>query len=205
MNGTTGYLPIARVRDRALGDLLEDICEKTDARCVLILCCTKEHFLDQIAEHSAIKPDSPLLVGTMRQMFASEMVDVVFCPDLQVFRAYIAALPYSGTRRSIEHIIVVDLLAMHHSTLDFTVQGLSRTFATLASVNGVLRGEMELYECTDLGETSRTIKGSNLWNEHVPLLSGSIKISDAGQGWANMKTDIKSFAKRWIKFEDTID
>lgn len=196
-------LLVARDGSRTFGDLLSDICQRTSTRCLLVACCTKEYFLSQIADYGVINPNSSLLVATMRQMFVSEKIHVAFCPDLQIFRAYIAALPYSKIANNVEHIVVIDLLALHHSTLDFTVQGLSRTFATLASANGVLSAEMELVECSD--EKSSSFKGYDLWNEHVPLLSGSIKISEAGQGWANLKTDIKSFAQRWIKFDDEIN
>lgn len=97
------------------------------------------------------------------------------------------------------------MLALHRATPDFTVQGLSQTFALLASVNKSIGGEMELVECDDLGATRNSLKGSALWQEEVPLLSGSIKIKEEGQGWANLKTSVRSFAERWIEFVDISD
>lgn len=198
-------LPIARTQRKTIGDLLEEICQRTDPSCLLIACCTREYFLSQIAEHGALNRGSSLLVATLRQMSASEKTQVAFCPDIQIFRAYLTALPYSDLHRSVEHVVVLDMLVLHYATSDFTVQGLSRTFAVLASTNGTLRGNMELVECSNSGEVGSASEGSMRWNEQVPLLSGSIKIGEAGQGWASLKTSIKSFAQRWIEFDDMND
>lgn len=68
-------------------------------------------------------------------------------------------------------------------------------------MNQVFRGGVELLECTDENDALGTGGPSSPWNAEVPLLSGSIKIGDAGQGWARRTVSINRFAGRWFDFE----
>lgn len=198
----TKVLPLAR-SSSSLGAVLNEISQRSFAQYCVIACCTKEHFTRQILEYDTDEPELSFLLGTLRQLSISENIQMAFCPDIQVLRAYLVALPFAPSSQDIERVIVLDMLALHSSTSDFTVQGLSQTFAIVATTNRLMRGSMELIECSHLGNAENVVKGAGSWEEQVPLLSGSIKIADIGQGWANQTTSIKSFAGRWFTFDNT--
>jgi len=144
----------------------------------------------------------PLLQPTLRLLATSMSTNIVFCSNIPSFRAYVSTLSLrekDEEKRS--KVIVVDMLALHHGTSEFTIQGLSRTFAMLGSVNHQIGGEMQLVECNDFHDPGDPQRGSRLWIAEVPLLSGSVKIGEAGQGWASRTTSIKSFAEKWFQFE----
>ncbi|KAK5939178.1 hypothetical protein PMZ80_008481 [Knufia obscura] len=145
----------------------------------------------------------PLLQPTLRLLATSLNTNIVFCSSIPSFRAYVSTLPLrsTGSPNTLSQVIIVDMLALHHGTSEFTIQGLSRTFAMLASVNNQLGGEMQLVECNDFHDPIDPQRGSRLWGAEVPLLSGSVKIGEAGQGWASRTTSIRSFAERWFQFE----
>lgn len=144
-----------------------------------------------------------LLQPTLRLLATSLRINLVFCPDIPSFRAYVSALPFREVqqRDTLSTIVIVDMLTMHHGTSEFTIQGLSRTFATLASVNHRLAGGMQIVECNDVLDPTDVHRGVRLWNAEVPLLSGSVKIGEAGQGWAGRTTNIRTFAERWFQFQ----
>jgi len=146
---------------------------------------------------------TPLLQPTLRLIATSLHTNIVFCPDIPSFRAYVTTLSFREVHQSdiSSTTVIVDMLAMHHGTSEFTVQGLSRTFAMLASVNHQMAGEMQIVECSDFLDPTDLQRGTRLWNADVPLLSGSVKIGEAGQGWASRTTNIKAFAGRWFQFQ----
>lgn len=160
-------------------------------------------------DNSAEQPRSPkhilapLLHPTLRLLTTSLKTKIVFCSSIPSFRAHVSTLPLRANedRDKPSKVVIMDMLALHHGTSDFTIQGLSRTFAMLAAVHRQMPGEMHLVECNDARDPSDPQRGPRLWNAEVPLLSGSVKIGEAGQGWASRTTSIKSFARRWFHFD----
>lgn len=146
---------------------------------------------------------NPLLLPTIKLIAASSHVKLAFCPTIPIFRAYLSTLPVRAASDDTRppKIVILNMLAVHHGTSEFTVQGLSRSFSMIASMNHVFRGRVELLECTDNDDLLGTGGSSNPWNAEVPLLSGSIKIGDAGQGFARRTVSISRFADRWFNFE----
>jgi len=151
-----------------------------------------------LAQHTT----STLLEPTLQLLATSLNTSVVFCSSIPSFRAYVSTLPVRGKENggNPSKVVIVDMLALHHGTSEFTVQGLSRTFAMLAAVNTQMASEVQLIECNDLHDLTDPSRGVRLWNAEVPLLSGSVKIGEAGQGWASRTTSIKSLAERWFHF-----
>lgn len=145
---------------------------------------------------------SPLLHPTLRLLSASSKIHLIFCPTIPVFRAYMSTLPVHITQYKSQPVklVILDVLALHLGTSEFTVQGLSRSFSLIASFNHSFAGTVELMECGDPVEESNQQSQSLSWETEVPLLSGSIKIGDAGQGWANRTVTIEKFANRWFHF-----
>lgn len=145
-----------------------------------------------------------LLHPTLDLLAASSRVKLAFCPTIPTFRAYLSALPVraggDGARAS-NRVVIIDVLSLHHGTTEFTLQGLSRSFSLIASVTHACGVEVELFECADSFGEPGSQDGPLSWNAEVPLLSGSIKIADAGRGWASRTTTISEFGNRWFTFE----
>ncbi|KAK5314472.1 hypothetical protein LTR70_007187 [Exophiala xenobiotica] len=137
---------------------------------------------------------TPLLQATLRLIATSLHTNIVFCPDIPSFRAYVTTLSFREVHQSdtSSTTVIVDMLAMHHGTSEFTVQ---------ASVNHQMAGEMQIVECSEFLDATDLQRGTRLWNADVSLLSGSVKIGEAGQGWASRTTNIKAFAGRWFQFQ----
>jgi len=223
-------LPLIETTAKTIGGLIEDLCINLQATTIIIACCTRSRFFEQLAlhasptsehlddqrheqqstneavnEHNETARQNPskhnptsLLRPTLRLLATSLHTNIVFCPDIPSFRAYVSALPFRDTPSA---TVIVDMLTMHHGTSEFTIQGLSRTFAMLASVNHRLASGMQVVECNDVLDPTDVHRGVRLWNAEVPLLSGSVKIGEAGQGWASRTTNIRTFAERWFQFQ----
>lgn len=151
----------------------------------------------------SVQPNRRLLLPILRTLAISSRTKLVFCPNIPSFRAYMSTLParFGPEDDPAPNVIVIDVLAMHHGTSEFTIQGLSRTFSMLASINASLPQSMRLVECLDCHHRSID-RGPRIWQAEVPLLSGSVKIGEAGQGWAIRTISIKRFAVRWFEFEE---
>lgn len=149
------------------------------------------------------KRESQLLEPTLRFLAMGLQTNVIFCTNIPSFRAYVSTLAPRINRSQTPHprIIFMDMLAMHHGTSEFTVQGLSRSFAMLAAVNHQTDSRIDIIECNDIRDRTDPQRGPRLWQTEVPLLSGSVRIGEAGQGWASRTTNIKSFAGRWFRFD----
>jgi len=224
-------LPFVNLTQRTVGAFVEDHCANHRSSTTIIFCCRRSYLLRQLVLQASSTTDSlgeqrntinatgenteglrqnfsehgsnALLHPTLRLLATSLETKVIFCQDILTFRAHLSTLPFYEQHRGGQpaRVIVVDMLAMHHGTSEFTVQGLSRTLAMLASVNRQFAGEMQLVECNDAQDPLDPQRGVRLWNSEVPLLSGSVKIGEAGQGWASRTTSIRSFAERWIRFQ----
>lgn len=145
----------------------------------------------------------PLLLPTLKLIAASSKVNLAFCPTIPTLRAYLSTLPIRTAAEDVQasRVVIVNILALHRDTSEFTLQGLSRSFALIASVNGLLQASIELVECADVQSETSNVTHIQPWDVEVPLLSGSIKIGEAGQGWASRKVSVKEFGNRWFNFE----
>jgi len=223
MNRSKSFPVVINTR-KTIGAFIEDTCVDLQRSLTIVACWRKSRFLEQLALHASsitelsdslasddaeasqlFTKSSPtsLLQPTLRLLATSSNTNIVFCSTIQSFRAFVSTLPQreSESRDQSSQVVIVDMLALHHGTSEFTVQGLSRTFAILASVNHHIPGGMRLVECDNIEDPSDPLRGARLWNDEVPLLSGSVKIGEAGQGWASRTASIKSFAGRWFQFD----
>ena len=98
-------------------------------------------------------------------------------------------------------LLVLDMLALHHGTLEFTLQGLSRTLATAVSAAHRSHSDLTVIECQDIHDPTNPNRGTRLWDAQVPLLSGSVKIRLEGSRWAGRAMTIRKIASRWFTFE----
>lgn len=219
MQGMDGSkLPNAIITVTTIGQLIERVCSEAQTNISLILCCTRTELFEALLSHVVLGTDavgidelgvadapSPLIEPTLRLLAKGASTRMFFCPSIQQFRAIISTLPMQETAKAAEplKLIVVDMLALHHGTSENTVQGLSRSFAMLASLAHRKLFQTELVECIDPHDIESPQKGSRLWDAEVPLLSGSVKIGQAGQGWAVRRITVRTFAERWFVFNTT--
>jgi hypothetical protein len=151
-----------------------------------------------------IQAKHTFLTPTLSLLAASKNIRLAFCPTVPVLRAYLSTCrPSSGSLEDKSELLVLDLLALHHGTSEFTVQGLMRTFATLVSTSHQTGRSLTLVECKEVDDSSNPARGPALWDAQVPLLSGSIKIGQEGARWAGRSLTIRKVAARWFTFENT--
>jgi hypothetical protein len=150
------------------------------------------------------------LTPTLQLLASSKAIKLAYCPTVPSLRAYLSSYPplhasdaRNGSR--FPRILILDLLALHHGTSEFTLQGLSRTFASAVSAALRSQSALTLTECKDINDPSNPHRGSRLWNAEVPLLSGSVKIGQEGAKWAGRSITIQKIAARLFTFEDHND
>ena len=200
-------------------ELLESLSKGQQPPTNLIICSTREEFLNQlllqvedrqesVQDDSACRDDiaqtavPTLLVPTLALLSACNNINLVYCSSLPVLRAYLSS--YASTQLSLKNyqLIILDLIALHHATSEYNLQGLSRTLATAASAAHQVNAEVTLVECMDIADPANPHRGLRLWGAEVPLLSGSIKIGQEGARWAGNAMCIRKIASRWFTFPD---
>ena len=205
-------------------EFLQYILDSTSRSTILLICHERTFFLDQIyesvsaeTEHNddpaaiAINEDGgtatstnhALLSRSLRTIAQSKRVQLVFCPRVDILRAFLSSrlTALASSRSDSSVLAVLDLVALHHDTTEFSVQGLSRTFALLvetAACNGL---QILVNECKDAHDLGNVYRGLTLWEAQVPLLSGSVKLSGEGGRWAGRVISVKRVAGRWFVFE----
>jgi hypothetical protein len=210
-------------------DLLEDLTHSQQtADTTVIICLSRTEFLSHIAaqihrlSNSEDLEDarSPVdltanvaesassvhrfLIPTLQLLSVSQRMRLAYCPNIPSLRAYLST--YSSQQESAapsrSRLIIVDLLALHHGTSEFTLQGLSRTLATAVSAASSASSDLTLTECKDIRDPTHPDRGSRLWEAQVPLLSGSVRIGLEGSRWSGRALTIRKVASRWFRIED---
>ncbi|KIW86048.1 hypothetical protein Z517_01442 [Fonsecaea pedrosoi CBS 271.37] len=211
-------------------ELLQDVVRETSLTPTdLVICSSKEDFLGQLvtqlhqgqvqsevetpshpeevdtpSEERWSKPRHVLLSQILHVLSASQLVNLIFCPNIPILRGFLSgfvsrtALP---STRPPGPIIVLNLLAMHHGTSEFTLQGLSQTLATAVSAGHRTNRMVKLVECKDINDPFNPNRGPNLWQTEVQLLSAAIKIGEPGQSWGRRTISVMRFASRWFRAE----
>jgi hypothetical protein len=99
-------------------------------------------------------------------------------------------------------LVILDMIALHVTTTEFSAQGLSRTFATSAESASRAKMDLMLCECTNAVDTMSADWGSKLWDTQVPLLNGSVRIRGEEGNWGGRGISIKQVAQRWFDFDE---
>ncbi len=211
--------------------LLEDIIQRhAEVQTELMICMTKEDFvnvllaelhqyhfeyqsktvpeeagIDEQDESASPTPQHALLSKTLHTLSTSRNIKLVFFPTITVLRGYLSGYVTDQmvTTTSLGPIIILNLLAMHHGTSEFTLQGLSQTFATAVSAAHWTSRVLNLVECKDILDPSNPNRGPALWWAEVQLLSAAIKIGEAGQNWGRRTIQVMKIASRWFKVEES--
>lgn len=194
-------------------DLLQRLLDSgADTR--LIVCGTRIEFLVQLtaairsqrAESNAA-PRHDLLTKTIGLLANSSKIQLVFCPSLESLRAYLAVLrpqdeSISETERKPHRqnqLVVLDMVALHRSTTEFSAQGLSRTLAAAVEAGWRTDMDLTLYECTNAVNPTSSEWGDRLWDTQIPLLNGSVRIRGETGAWGGRGVSVRQVAQRWFK------
>ena len=205
-------------------EVLEHLTKEHTSPVTLLICWERKDFFAQIlnqvvqsevaqlafeipsSQHSeeALQgsdsvPGHAFLTASLHLLSISKSIKLVYCPTVPTIRAYLAN--YTSDSVLSSQLIVLDLLALHHGISEFTLQGLSRTFASAVSAAHRSSSSLTLIECQDVNDLTNPHRGSRLWNVEVPLLSGSVKIGQEGTRWAGRSLSIKRVASRWFTFD----
>lgn len=152
-----------------------------------------------------------LLQPTLRSIVGAEKTRLQYCTDIDSLRARLSVLtrsqllqhqagPQHVTSVTRPLLLILDMLLLHHQTSEFSVQGLSRTFAI--AIETAARESIDLIfsETNDVLDPENTNRGPRLWKAQVPILSESVKIGPEGSSWARREVSVQTVAERWIEF-----
>ncbi|RJE23446.1 hypothetical protein PHISCL_04204 [Aspergillus sclerotialis] len=183
---------------------------------ILVICSTRDHFLEQLYAATHTQTEEPvssethqLFTKTIGLLSKSSKVRLAFCPTLEHFRAYISVLratskvTFDELQNNRPLLAILDLVALHVPTSEFSAQGLSRTIATTVEVAAREGMDLMLCECRNALDAISTRSGERLWYEHVPILNGSVRMAGEENVWRGQGVSVKRVAGRWFEFNDT--
>lgn len=166
---------------------------------------------DTFEEQEVHERPNNLLEPTLRSIAQAGKTRILYCTNIDSLRAHLSVLSSSHQTiqqaRSLEVtsilrplLLILDAVLLHHGTSEFSVQGLSRTFAV--AVEGAARENMDLIfsELKDVYNPENHNRGPRLWQAQVPLLSESVKIGPEAGSWTRRIVSVQRLAERWIKF-----
>jgi hypothetical protein len=219
-----------------LGGLLHHILttQSVAASTTLIVCSSRDEFLQSLAQ--ALEDDVPdgrlndLVAPTLHNLFTSRHVKLAFCASVQTLLAYLTA--YGGRdgnaptaeEEKLARIFLVNPLALHASTMSFSAQGLSRSFA--AAVEAALNTSSVLYlvEChtananrehqngdgdADMADENKQDvvdeQEQDPWEQELSILNVSARrfgSNSDDRAWAGRTVKAKTVAARWFRFQE---
>lgn len=193
-------------------DFLRQILYHNEAHSTtLLVCSTREHFLEQLvaairaADGNAASEGSQLLTKTIGLLSQSSKIKLVFCPTLENLRAYISVLSMANTESQESNLRpllgVLNLLALHRSTSEFSAQGLSRTLAAAVEVTARQGVDLVLCECLDAADSTDGEREA-LWSVQVPLLNQTARTGIEESTVRGGNVTVKRVAQRWFEFNE---
>ncbi|OJZ83968.1 hypothetical protein ASPFODRAFT_49450 [Aspergillus luchuensis CBS 106.47] len=174
-----------------------------------------------------------LTKNTIGVLSKSSSIKLVYCPTLEHLRAYLSVIrspedgvglqrelltttaeekerqtkqPPPPSPPSLPLMAILNPLALHVPTSEFSAQGLSRTFA--AVVEAADRGGMDLVlcECRDVGDSMGSGGGNGMgevsWHTQVPLLNSSVRVGEERTSYRGGGVPVKRVVQRWFEFND---
>jgi hypothetical protein len=164
----------------------------------------------QLLGAEAQKSPLGLLSNTPSTIANSRRVKLVFCFSLAHLRAYLSTFRLRkadnvGSKDQHAVIAILDLVAMHHLSTEFSAQGLSRTLALAVETAARTESAIVLCECSDVVNVGNPDHGQRLWDLHVPLLNGGtirLENDQASSTRSGRYVSVRRVVKRWFKFEE---
>ncbi|KAJ5468829.1 hypothetical protein N7475_006581 [Penicillium sp. IBT 31633x] len=201
-----------------VSDLLQNFLEgNLDTH--LIVCMTRIEFLAQLTAAIRSQRADPataashdLLTKTIGLLARSSKIRLVFCPSLETLRAYLSILSPDGGvgvaaedrthTRNRQLLAILDMVALHGTTSEFSAQGLSRTFASAVEASYRVGVDLRFYECMNALDLSSAERGRKLWDVNVPLLNGSVRMRGNENVLGKPGITVKRVAERWFEFDE---
>ena len=175
-------------------DFLEYILQNSAAPSTIVVCSSREAFLERIdvsiresldgnisrpMEEDAPRPQHALLLPTIHLLAKSRAIDLAFTPTLQHLRAYLAIqtanrVETCGTEAhgiSSLHssmLAILGLLDIHRSTSEFSAQGLSRTLSIAVEASMALGRELVIADILPSTEDKDAMATDGIENEVQP-------------------------------------
>ncbi|KAA8652478.1 uncharacterized protein ATNIH1004_001382 [Aspergillus tanneri] len=213
-----GTIPQIYLDDRVMG-FLQYICDRDSRTALLIICSTKDVFLGRLVANTCAQPNKTtdshqLLTKTLGLLSKSTRIKLAFCPTLEHLRAYISVIhlkngseqeSIAGERKRAHRplLAILDLVALHLSTSEFSAQGLSRTFAAAVETSSREQMDLVLCECQDSTGSDNDRRGGALWHVYVPLLNSSVRTGRDESTWGGRTVPVKQIAQRWFEFSSS--
>lgn len=168
---------------------------------------------------------------TLRVLASAQTLKVAFCEDVTHLRAYLAAYPHrdenlepsntaTSPRVSQRMLAVLNPIALHRPTSNFSAQGLNRTLSIAVDAAHQSGSKLMIAECPvqeasqptedeamdnedgEDGETVLAPEHRNMWDEEVSILNVATKTFGAGErGWVGRTVKLRAIASRWCVFE----
>jgi hypothetical protein len=205
------------------------------ASTLLIVCSSRDTFLRQLAqslqEHQGVGEDNymrDVVSPSLHNLLTARHIKLAFCASVQALLAYLTIHGQTGSVHSDEHglrprMVLVNPLALHASTLSFSAQGLSRSFAAATETALQLGAVLQVVECPGEGTTAEppadgedfemqiedreshndTNTEQDPWEQELSILNVSARRfgSNSGEsGWAGRTVKAKRIAARWFQF-----
>jgi hypothetical protein len=204
----------------------------------LVVCASRDTFLQHLS-HALQHAQSANQEGdvqdttspSLHNLLATRHVKLAFCASVQALLAYLttwglqSAVPSAEDEAS-TRLIVVNPLALHASTMSFSAQGLSRTFAAATEAALKANAILHVVECLDGGRSSEhqveredvdtaigegadderntTQTDEDPWDQEVAVLNVSARRfgpSSGERAWAGRTIKAKRIAARWFRFQ----
>ncbi|KAK2766869.1 hypothetical protein FQN54_006183 [Arachnomyces sp. PD_36] len=211
---------------------LEFLLQKDAPTTTLVICSTRDAFLEQLAissrphtqqqapergapGHDNAQQHSPSFLANSISLIAkSQRIKLAFCPSLEVLRAYISTVQVQASTKQTESggrplLAILNLVAVHCGTPELSAQGLSRAFALVTEVAAREGMNLALCECKDVGASDGGSESSGArWDVQVPLLSASVRLGDEESAGTGRTVTVKRVAQKWFdvdQVENTAD
>lgn len=199
-------------------DFLQHLLHNVADTTVLVICSTRDTFLEQlyddVSSHAQdAAEEHALLTKSLGTLSRSSGIQLAFCPTLEHLRAFISVLcspaRLKETLTSDHHnsqrplMAVLNPIALHLSSSEFSAQGLSRTLATTVEVCNKEAMDLVLCECGGVTESVDIECGEALWYVEVPLLNGATRRSGGEGIWSGRSVPVRRIVQRWFDFDDS--
>lgn len=209
-------------------DFLQHIITQDAPTTILLICSAKEQFLEQLLLASSSGSEEHnqhnhiLTKNTIGVLSKSSSIKLVYCPTLEHLRAYLSVIrsPEDGvelqrelltttaeekgrqTKQPPPLMAILNPLALHVPTSEFSAQGLSRTFAAVVEVADREGMDLVLCECRDVGDSTGSGRGEVSWHVQVPLLNSSVRVGEESTSYRGGGVPVKRVVQRWFLFDD---
>ena len=218
----------------SLASFLEQILLRQGHQAILLICSSREDFLKHVlddgtrshqqtnlllSEISCSKAPDEILLPTLHLLAQARNISLVYTPSVNHLRAALEDIAYYKTHLSprastgkfpaATALAIVDSLAVHKLSGEFSAQGLSRTYALATEAAFKASLDLQLVDLdrhTEQGSTPMSSYGNeaqgSAWNQAIPLLTSNTRAM-GHQGWAEKSVPYCRIVQTWFKLSSS--